>query len=62
MSRGNQDDRLKAIDNALLQIERQFGKGAIMRLGQHESLGIPAISTGSVSIDWASARGSTAGI
>src|SRR5688572_33141122 len=44
-------DRLKAIDSALSQIERQFGKGAIMRLGQRETLGIEAISTGSISID-----------
>jgi recombination protein RecA len=44
-------DRLKAIDGALSQIERQFGKGAIMRLGQRENLGIEAISTGSISVD-----------
>ena len=46
-------ERLKAIDNALSQIERQFGKGSIMRLGQQETLGIPAIPTGSLSIDHA---------
>jgi recombination protein RecA len=44
-------DRLKAIDSALSQIERQFGKGAIMRLGQRETLAIEAIPTGSISID-----------
>jgi recombination protein RecA len=44
-------DRLKAIDGALAQIERQFGKGAIMRLGQREILGVEAISTGSISVD-----------
>jgi len=44
-------DRLKAIDSALAQIERQFGKGAIMRLGQRETLAIEAIPTGSISID-----------
>jgi recombination protein RecA len=44
-------DRLKAVETALSQIERQFGKGAIMRLGQRETLGIEAISTGSISID-----------
>jgi recombination protein RecA len=44
-------DRLKAIDGALSQIERQFGKGAIMRLGQREILGVEAISTGSISVD-----------
>lgn len=45
------NDRLKAIDSALSQIERQFGKGAIMRLGQRETLAIEAIPTGSISID-----------
>jgi len=44
-------DRQKAIDGALSQIERQFGKGAIMRLGQREILGVEAISTGSISVD-----------
>ncbi|HEX9942872.1 MAG TPA: recombinase RecA [Thermoanaerobaculia bacterium] len=44
-------DRLKAIDGTLSQIERQFGKGAIMRLGQRETLALEAISTGSISVD-----------
>src|SRR5215210_5308313 len=44
-------DRLKAVDSALSQIERQFGKGAIMRLGQRETLALEAISTGSIAID-----------
>mgnify|MGYP001444103777 CR=1 FL=1 len=47
------NDRSKALDAALSQIERQFGKGSIMRLGQKEIVGIPAISTGSVSLDYA---------
>src|SRR5436305_1842894 len=46
-------DRLKAIEGTLAQIERQFGKGAIMRLGQREGLGLEAISTGSISVDFA---------
>jgi recombination protein RecA len=46
-------DRLKAVDGTLSQIERQFGKGAIMRLGQRETLGLEAISTGSISVDHA---------
>jgi recombination protein RecA len=46
-------DRLKAVDGALSQIERQFGKGAIMRLGQRETVGLEAISTGSISVDHA---------
>jgi recombination protein RecA len=44
-------DRLKAIDGALSQIERQFGKGSIMRLGQREHLALESISTGSISVD-----------
>jgi recombination protein RecA len=46
-------ERLKAIDNALTQIERQFGKGAIMRLGQRETLAVAAIPTGSLAVDHA---------
>ena len=46
-------DRIKAIDSALAQIERQFGKGSIMRLGQREALSIPVIPTGSLAVDYA---------
>ncbi len=46
-------DRLKAIEAAFSQIERQFGKGSIMRLGQREHLAIPAIPTGSLAVDHA---------
>ncbi|MEM7048844.1 MAG: recombinase RecA [Acidobacteriota bacterium] len=45
------NDKLKSIDNALSQIERQFGKGSIMRLGHREALSIPAIPTGSIAVD-----------
>jgi recombination protein RecA len=49
---GPTEDRQKAIDTAISQIERQFGKGAIMRLGEGvEPVEIPAISTGSLSLD-----------
>ena len=43
--------RDKAIEMAVGQIEKQFGKGAIMRLGQGAIAAIPRISTGSISID-----------
>jgi len=43
----------KALAAALAQIERQFGKGSMMRLGDHESHAIPAISTGSLGLDMA---------
>lgn len=45
------DNKKKALNAALSQIERQFGKGAIMRMGDHEREAIPAISTGSLSLD-----------
>jgi recombination protein RecA len=45
-------DRSKAVDLAITQIERQFGKGSIMRLGSSERVAdVPAISTGSLSLD-----------
>ena len=44
-------DKIRAIENTLGQIERQFGKGAIMRLGQQEISGIAAIPTGSLAVD-----------
>jgi recombination protein RecA len=47
----SQSNRMKAIDSALSQIERQFGKGSIMRLGQQEALGIASIPTGSLAVD-----------
>lgn len=53
----NVDDLLKdkkqALETALKQIENQFGKGAIMKLGQTATLDIDAISTGSIGIDLA---------
>jgi len=52
--RGNMADKekLKALELAVSQIEKQFGKGSIMRLGREEvPAGIPAISTGSLGLD-----------
>ena len=47
-------ERLKAIELAVGQIEKQFGKGSIMRLGQKDAIAVmPSISTGSVSLDYA---------
>jgi recombination protein RecA len=46
-------EKAKAIESALTQIERQFGKGSIMRLGQRESLGIDYIPSGSLAVDFA---------
>ena len=46
-------DKNKALDTALAQIEKQFGKGAVMRLGENSTLNVEAISTGSISLDMA---------
>ena len=49
---GNIDmDKLKAIENAMSQIEKQFGKGSVMKLGENSSLNIEAISTGCLDLD-----------
>ena len=45
------ENKKKALSAALGQIERQFGKGAVMRMGDHERVAIPAISTGSLGLD-----------
>ncbi len=47
------NEKVRALDMALSQIEKHFGKGAIMKLGQDFKLDIPAISTGSLAIDLA---------
>jgi len=44
-------EKSKALDAALAQIERAFGKGSVMRLGQQESLNIESVSTGSLGLD-----------
>ena len=50
----NDRERMKAIEAAVGQIEKQFGKGSIMRLGGKDAIAvIPSISTGAVSLDYA---------
>jgi recombination protein RecA len=44
-------EKTKAVEAALLNIEKQFGKGAIMRLGEHKVEEIPVVSTSSIGID-----------
>ena len=51
--RGSQVDREKALDMALGQIEKQFGKGSIMKLGERGHVGIEAIPTGALALDLA---------
>ncbi len=47
----DQENRQKALGAALSQIERQFGKGAVMRMGEQPREAIPAVSTGSLGLD-----------
>ncbi|MBD0370607.1 MAG: DNA recombination/repair protein RecA, partial [Pyrinomonadaceae bacterium] len=44
-------DRGKAVEAALLNIEKKFGKGSIMKLGERKVEDVPAISTTSISLD-----------
>ena len=50
-------DKSKALETALLQIEKNYGKGAVMRLGENSSLNVEAVSTGSISLDHATGIG-----
>jgi recombination protein RecA len=45
------DNKKKALSAALSQIERQFGKGSIMKMGDHPREAMPAVSTGSLGLD-----------
>jgi recombination protein RecA len=45
------DNRQKALEAALSQIEKSFGKGSVMKLGEQENIDIPSISTGSLGLD-----------
>jgi recombination protein RecA len=51
------NERVRAVDLAMSQIEKQFGKGSIMRLGTREVVPISVISTGSISFDAALGAG-----
>ncbi|MAI84653.1 MAG: recombinase RecA [Rickettsiales bacterium] len=44
-------DKLKSLESTISQIERNFGKGSVMRLGQQEQVDIETISTGSLTLD-----------
>ena len=46
-------DRERAVDQAISQIEKQFGRGSIMKMGDNKAIDIPAISTGSLALDLA---------
>jgi recombination protein RecA len=49
----NDKDKERAVDQAISQIERQFGRGSIMKMGEEKIQDIPAISTGSIALDLA---------
>jgi recombination protein RecA len=49
----NREDKMRALELAITQIDRQFGKGAIMRLGERNVVDVPVISTGALSLDLA---------
>ena len=54
------DDKNKTLDTAIFQIQKQFGKGSIMRLGTDEREAVSVISTGTLSIDIATGVGGVA--
>ena len=45
------DDKKKALETALHQIEKNYGKGAVMRLGDRPEMNVDAIPTGSLALD-----------
>ena len=47
------EDRKAALEGALKQIEKKYGAGAVMRLGQTQTLKVDAIPTGSMTLDMA---------
>ncbi len=49
----SKDERVKALDQAISQIEKQYGKGSIMRLGETPVQKVPVISTSSIGLDLA---------
>ena len=45
------DEKRKALDAAMGQIEKQFGKGSVMKLGEYKAMEVEAIPTGSLTLD-----------
>ena len=45
------DNKRKALENAISQLDKQFGKGAVMRMGDKQEMKVEAISTGSLNLD-----------
>ncbi|MDR2635132.1 MAG: recombinase RecA [Clostridiales bacterium] len=51
MAQENPKEKIKSLEDALLQIEKQFGKGAVMKMGDKEISGVEVISTGCLPLD-----------
>ena len=49
----DEESKKKALDTALTQIEKEYGKGAIMKLGENAAMNVTAVSTGSLTLDMA---------
>ena len=47
----DRSERQKALDMAMAQIEKQYGKGSIMRLGENTKMNVDAVPTGSIALD-----------
>ena len=47
----NMEEKRKALDAAITKIERDYGKGSVMKLGDKNALDVDTISTGSISLD-----------
>lgn len=50
---GDSDAKKKALETAISQIEKEFGKGSIMKLGENAAMSVTAVSTGSLTLDMA---------
>ena len=48
-----EDQKKRALDTAITQIEKDFGNGAIMKLGENTAMNVTAVSTGSLTLDLA---------
>ena len=48
---GDNSEKRKALDAAMSQIEKQFGKGSVMKLGEYKSMNVESISTGALNLD-----------
>ena len=51
MSSNDNLEKKKALEAALSQIEKQFGKGSVMKLGEYQAMNVEAIPTGALSLD-----------